>query len=134
MELLYIRSQLPEGDVSMDLVLLTKLIIDIVDWIDLSVEEEIVLEILDLGWSERPCEVQSQVSLLLYVLVFRVVLWLTEALHESFESCPLPVSSGDELITDFTGKPLGRACTLEISSRSIVINIIGALHPFTMSG
>ena len=107
MELLYIKLQLPEGDVSMDLVLLTKLIIDIVDWIDLSVEEEIVLEILNLGWSKRPCEVQSQVSLLLYVLVFGVVLGLTEALHESFESSPLPVSSGDELITNFTGEPLG---------------------------
>lgn len=59
MELLYIRSLLPEGDVPIDLVLLTKLIIDIIDWVDLSIEEDIVLEVFNFRWSERPGKVQS---------------------------------------------------------------------------
>jgi hypothetical protein len=41
----------------MYLVFLTKLIVDIIDWIDLSIEEDIVLEILNLGWGERPSKV-----------------------------------------------------------------------------
>lgn len=91
----------------MDLIFLTELIIDIVDWIDLPIEEKVVLEILHLCWSEWPCEVEADISLLLDVLVFGVVFRLTEALHEGFEPSPFPVSSRHYFIANSAGKTLG---------------------------
>lgn len=114
----------------MDLVFFTELVVNIIDWIDLSVEEKVVLEVFNFCRREWPCEVQPYISLLLNVLVFGVVLRFTKTLHEGLESSPLPVCSWNHLIANFAGKPLSRTNTFEVGSRSVIIHIICAFHPF----
>ena len=69
----------------------------------LSIEEDVVLEVLDCCWGIWPAEVQTDVPLLFDVFVFGVILWFAETLHKCFEPTPMPVSPGNHLITDLFG-------------------------------
>jgi len=104
------------------------------DGVGLSVEENEVLEILDWRCSEGSAEMKTNVSLFLYSFVFLVILRFTEALHECFESSPVPICFCPCLTSHSLCDFMSRSHSFKVCSWSVGIKIEWALHPFSMIG
>jgi hypothetical protein len=91
----------------MPLIVFAELVVDVVDRVDLTIEENVVLEVLNSSLSVRPTEMQADITLFLDVFVLRVVLRFTETLHDSFEATPVPVCSGNNLLSNTLGYSFG---------------------------
>lgn len=89
------------------LVLFAELVVEVIDGVDFTVEEDVVLEALHVRWSIRSAEVKTNISFLLDVFVLGVVLWLAEALHEGLETGPVPVGFGDHFLAHCFCKSFG---------------------------
>ena len=76
---------------------------------NLAIEEKVVFENLYLAVSEWSGKMQSNVPFLLDSLIFRVVLYFAETLHEDLEVSPMPVGFGQEESSNLFADSSGRA-------------------------
>jgi len=83
--------KLPKSDVCTFSILLTEWIIYAINGMNLSIKEEIIFKVFNWNRREWPWDMQANISLFLYLFMFGIVLWLTEALHICFKPTPVPI-------------------------------------------
>lgn len=66
-------------------------VINLIDRDDLSIVEQVILEVLDGRGRKWSSKVQSNISFFFDILMLVVVFWFAEALHEGSKSFPSPV-------------------------------------------